>query len=392
MKDRLGVGVIGAGTIALRTAFGHLMEEDVHDKLYLAAVCDPVPGRAEAIVEQYGVKKGYQDVDDLLADPNVDLVTMCSPIGLHYEQGMKAIKAGKHVHFNKTMTVTYEEAKNLIEAAKENNVKIVASPGTMIGAAAQMKRKMILEGKIGRLVWAACSSGNIAQYHLDEKERQQQIGSQQIIPAWYFKKPGGGPLYDSTIYGLHAITGIVGPVKKVTAFSAKTRDSFVFNGQVLPNEMDDMTPMLLEFDYEQHGSVFGVVNAAPTDIPTGMGAMTGAFYGLEGFIDGAGRLNGEALPELSQRGRFLPHHFGNHNKMREAHVYEDIMQLVDWILTDGEQPLCSAEHAAHVVEIIDAAYRSAETGETITLESTFKPLTLDEINEKLAQERKDNVK
>jgi len=379
MKDKLGVGVIGAGTIALRTAFGHLMEEDVHDKLYLAAVCDPVPGRADAIVEQYGVKKGYDNIDDLLADPDVDLVTMCSPIGLHYEQGMKAIKAGKHVHFNKTMTVTYKEACDIIQAAKENNVKVVASPGNMYRKGNLLRRKAILEGKLGRVVWASVESGDVATYHLDEKERYQQVGSQQIIPAWYFRKPGGGPMYDSAIYGLHDITGVMGPARRLTALSGKTRDSFVFNGQTLPNEVDDATFILLEFDY----GVYGVVMVAPSKNAADLGSN---YYGLGGYIDRKG-INGEETKGFGFRDALMPHHFGNHGNMRESHVYEDIMQLVDWVLLDTPEPLCSTAHAAHVIEIIEKAYESAETGKTLELESTFNPMTLEEINTMLANER-----
>jgi predicted dehydrogenase len=54
------------------------------------------------------------------------------------------------------------------------------------------------------------------------------------------------------------------------------------------------------------------------------------------------------------------------------HVFEDVMQLVDWIL-DGTPSIVTAEHARHVVEIIEAAYRAAETGETQALTSTFVP-------------------
>ena len=379
MSNILGVGVIGAGTIALRTAFGHLAEKDVADKLYLAAVCDPVPGRAASLVDRGLVKKGYLTHEELLADPNVDVVTICSPIGLHYEQGLAAINAGKHVHFNKTMTVTYEEAVALIDAAKKKGVKIVASPGVMIAAPVQSKRKAVLEGKIGKVVWATCGSGNIAQYHLDEEERKGNHGVEPIIPAWYFKKPGGGPLYDSTIYGLHRATGILGPVRKVTAFSCKTRDSFEFDGRILPNEADDCTPMLLEYA----SGAYCIVAAMSTSIPP---AFNDGIFGLGGSIVGS-TLNGEEVEEFKGRQLMLPHGFGNHATMREAHVYEDFMQLTDWILYGGKAPLCSVEHAAHVVEIIDSAYRSAETGKAIELKSTFTPMTIAEIDEALAKKR-----
>ena len=129
MAERVGMGVVGAGSIGIRAALAHLSQEDVQDRVYLAAVCDPVPGRAAAAAERFGVRAHYEAYEDLLADPAVDAVTLCSPIGLHYEQGLQAIAAGKHIHFNKTMTVTRAEADDLIARATEAGVHLVASPG-----------------------------------------------------------------------------------------------------------------------------------------------------------------------------------------------------------------------------------------------------------------------
>ena len=63
---------------------------------------------------------------------------------------------------------------------------------------------------------------------------------------------------------------------------------------------------------------------------------------------------------------------GPHREMGESHVFEDIMQLVDWA-REGKPSLATAEHARHVIEIFEAGYRAAETGETQTLTTTFEP-------------------
>lgn len=100
MERPVGMGVVGAGAIGIRGAMRHLSLPDVQDRVQLAAVCDPVPGRAEAAAVKYGVAAAYESYEELLVDPGVDAVTICSPIGLHYDQGVAAIEAGKHVHFN----------------------------------------------------------------------------------------------------------------------------------------------------------------------------------------------------------------------------------------------------------------------------------------------------
>src|SRR5262249_4489425 len=117
VSSRLGIAVVGAGSIGVRGALAHLSLEDVQDRVFLAAVCDPVPGRAAAAAGRFGVARAYERYEDLLEDAAVDAVTLCTPIGLHYEQGLQAIGAGKHVHFNKTMTTTAAEAIDLIDRA-----------------------------------------------------------------------------------------------------------------------------------------------------------------------------------------------------------------------------------------------------------------------------------
>jgi predicted dehydrogenase len=131
MANQVGMGVAGAGAIGINAALKHLSQADVQDKVRLAAVCDPVPGRAEAAAAAYGVEKGYVGYEEMLADKNVDAITICTPIGMHFEQGMMALDAGKHIHFNKTMTTTKAEADILIAKAEAKGLKIVASPGQM---------------------------------------------------------------------------------------------------------------------------------------------------------------------------------------------------------------------------------------------------------------------
>ncbi|MDP2858127.1 MAG: Gfo/Idh/MocA family oxidoreductase, partial [Bacillota bacterium] len=79
MKNKVGIGVVGAGSIGIRGALNHLVLPDVQPVAYVAAVCDPVPGRAQAAAEKYGVLGHYERYEDLLADPTVDAVTLGSP-------------------------------------------------------------------------------------------------------------------------------------------------------------------------------------------------------------------------------------------------------------------------------------------------------------------------
>ncbi len=371
MSQRVGMGVVGAGAIGIRGALMHLSQEDVQDRVRLAAICDPVPGRAEAAAQKYGVARWYLTYEELLADPDVDAVTLCTPIGLHYQQGLMAIDAGKHIHFNKTMTTRVDEATDLIQRAAAKGVHIIASPGMMLFPHNRRIRRLILEGKLGTLSWAiAGTTAGSGQYHLQEEFRTGEDVLTSVDPSWYFKKPGGGPQYDVTVYCLHNITGILGPARRVTALSGIAIPERHYRGQTIATEMDDNTILMLDFGNAMTAVIYATV----------AGSITVGFqpniYGTGGSVVGTRftPVEGEAQ-ELKLPDEFPPHVSGVHREMREFHVFEDMMQLVD-LIREGKPSIVTAEHARHVIDIIESGYRAAETGQTQKLRTTFEPLPL----------------
>jgi predicted dehydrogenase len=353
------MGVVGAGAIGIRGALSHLSLPDVQERVRLAAVCDPAPGRAKAAAEKFGVGRWYEDYESLLADPDVDAVTIGSPIGIHYEQGVAAIEAGKHIHFNKTMATTVAECDDLIARAAEKDVRIVASPGMMLHPHNQRIRDRIEEGAIGQLVWAITGAA-VGDYHLTEEFRTGDDILTDVDPTWYYRKPAGGPLYDVTVYCLHTLTGILGSAKHVTALSGMALAEREYRGRKIECDMDDSTFMLVDFGDSLFATVYGTVSG---DVTQG---FQPSIFGTEGSVVGL-ELNGEPM---RLEGDHEPHVVGDHAKMAESHVFEDMMQLVDWV-RDGVPSIASAEHARHVIDIIESAYRSAETGETQTLRAAM---------------------
>jgi len=371
MANPIRIGVLGAGSIGIRGALAHLTIGDFNDRVLLAAVCDTVPGRAQAAAEKYGAPQWFDDYGDLLAKGDIDAITVGTPISLHYEQGLQAIDAGKHLHFNKTMTTTTEEADDLIARAEAKGVKIVSSPGQMLRPHLRRIKKLIEDGELGTLAWAATGAG-FGSYHEKEGVRQGDDILSNINPAWYWRRPGGGPLYDMTVYGLHALTGILGPAKRVTALSGVLLKEREFRGEMFPSDCDDNTLILVDFGGALFAFCYGT---AAGSIVASFGSPT--FYGTKGSIVGE-LLNGEpfdfpgreaqaahginaALPDYNER-----------HPTEEFHVFEDILQLAD-LLRDGAPTVSTAEHARHVIEIIECAYRAAETGQTQQLRTTFTP-------------------
>ena len=353
------MGVVGAGAIALRGVLNHLALPDVQERVRLAAVCDPAPGRARAAAEKFGVPRWYEAYEDLLADPGVDAVSLCSPIGIHYAQGVQAIEAGKHIHFNKTMAIAAGECDDLIARAAAQDVRLVASPGMMLHPHNQRIRDEIRAGALGRLVWAIAGVG-VGDYHLTEEFRTGDDVLTQVDPTWYFRKPGGGPMYDVIVYCLHTLTGILGSVARVTALSGLCLPEREFRGATISCDMDDSTFLLLDFANSLFAAIYGTVSGSVTQ------GFQPTIFGTGGSVSGT-TLNGRAL---RLEGDHQPHVVGPHAGMPESHVFEDVMQLVDWV-RDGTPSVASAEHARHVVDIIESGYRSAATGETQELRTTM---------------------
>lgn len=367
----LRFGVVGTGSVALRGILPHVTQADVQDRLRLTAVCDVVQERAEAAAVKFGAERSFADFEAMLDADAVDAVSLASPIGVHFEQGMLAVQRGVHVHFNKSMTTTTDEADALIAEAEKRGVKLVASPGEMLRPKNRAARRFILDGGLGRVVWAATGAA-FGAYHENEAVRQGDDPLSNINPAWYYKRPGGGPLYDMTVYGLHTLTGILGPAKRVTAFSGTRIPEREFRGERIQTEMDDNTFITVDFGEALFAFVYG--SAAG-----GLNAGRASIFGTRGNVSD-GKFNGapieypgrEEIESRAGQGE-LPHVTGVHRELPEAHVFEDIMQLVDWV-REGTPTIVTAEHARHVVEIFDAGYRSAREGRAMDLRTSFEPL------------------
>ncbi len=373
----LRIGVVGVGALALRGILPHLTQPDVSDRVVVAALCEPVRERAHAAATRFGVPNVFTGVDEMLGSGDVDAVTIASPIGLHFEHCRLALQAGLHVHVNKTLSTTVAEADELIALARDRELRLVASPGEVLRPQVTRTRELIASGAIGDVAWAICGGAFEAYHESQEPERFQAPGGVAINPAWYFRKPGGGPMYDITVYSLHQLTSVLGPAQRVTALSGIRVPYREFQGERITTEADDNTVLLVDFGGGLFAVAFGTASGAVSEQ---FGACI--YFGSRGTIDGV-LLDGEPFDfpgrEATLHGPItdwdaqmcvLENVVGAHRQIPEAHVYEDIMQLVRWVV-DGVPSAVTAEHARHVVDIIESGYRSAATSSTESLSTTF---------------------
>lgn len=145
-KEKLKVGVIGCGNAA---KFGHLPWYKQAENAEITAIADPDEKELKKVAGIYKIKKAYADPNDLLEDPEIDAVSICSPHWAHCQQTIRAANNRKHVLCEKPIGINLKEVDEMITAVEKN--KIVFQTGTQkrFDPGFQMIKEDILEGKLG---------------------------------------------------------------------------------------------------------------------------------------------------------------------------------------------------------------------------------------------------
>ncbi len=203
------IGIIGCGNISgiyLKNLTGVFSEH-----VELLGCADLIQERAEKATTEYRLPKSYRSTEELLADPEVDIILNITIPGAHFSVCKGALEAGKHVYVEKPLSVTMEEGKQLVDLAKKKDLRIGCAPDTFLGAGIQTCRKLIDDGWIGRPVAATAfmTCHGHESWHPD--------------PEFYYKT-GGGPMFDMGPYYLTALVNLLGPAKKVSGSARVTFD------------------------------------------------------------------------------------------------------------------------------------------------------------------------
>lgn len=182
--------------------------------LTLAAVCDRIPERAEAMARMTGARV-YPDLDAILADPTVELVVNLTNPRDHYETSRAILEAGRHVYTEKPVAMTLEQAEALVALAEARGLVFVSAPCTLLNSVAQTLWKAVRDGRIGapRLVYAEMDDGMVPREPWPRWINEMGVG-------W----PGpdefeSGCTVEHAGYVLTWLCAMFGPVEELTAFS-----------------------------------------------------------------------------------------------------------------------------------------------------------------------------
>lgn len=360
MTRELGVGIIGCGNIS--TTYFRL--SPLFKGIKVLACADINPAAAETRASEYGVKA--QTIEDLLANPEIDIVVNLTIPEAHFPVSKAILQAGKHVYSEKPLVLSLEQGEELRKIASQKNLKVGCAPDTFLGGAHQLARSYIDDGKVGRITSGTCHvmSPGMEMWHPN--------------PDFFFL-PGGGPILDLGPYYIANLINLIGPVKRVagmTSMASPTRtiSSEPRAGEVIPVKTPTNIHALLEF---QNGAT--VTLTASWDVWSHRhGNME--LYGTEGsvfvpdpnFFGGTVYASGrdkeiEALPGWE-------HPFGVENQehpqgpmanYRTAGLADMAVALIE-----GRDARCSLERALHGVDVMVSILKSGETGQFVALTTT----------------------
>jgi len=209
-SKRLGVGFIGTGNIsaAYLRAIQGFEQMKGFEVLDIKGLADMRPEASEARATEFGVKS--VSIDQLLADPEVQLIVNLTIPRAHVEVGLRALSAGKHVYSEKPLGINFAEGKRLLDAANKAGLRIGSAPDTFLGGSHQQSRAVVDSGALGQIV------GGTAFMQVPGHEAWHPD------PAFYYDI-GGGPVLDMGPYYITDLVNLLGPVAKVSSMASRLR-------------------------------------------------------------------------------------------------------------------------------------------------------------------------
>lgn len=337
-NDVLGWGLIGSGGISSAHAKAIQQVEGVK----LVACCDVIVERAESRAREFGDADTavYADLEKLLADPNVDVVSICTPSGMHAENGIMAAQAGKHILSEKPLDVTLEKIDAFNAAAEEHGVKLAGVFQRRTFPSTHKVREAVRSGKLGKLV--------LGDAYQKWYRSHEYYASGDWRATW--ELDGGGALMNQGVHMIDLLLHLMGDVRRL---NARCR-TLVRNLAV-----EDTAVASLEFVHGALGVIEGTTSVTP-----GMGSKI-EISGDQGSIV----LEGDTISTWDVPGEEVDTEEVEDSSLSSdplaglsetGHV-RHVSDLADAIRNDRE-PEIPGRETRRAVEVIKAIYLSSRRG------------------------------
>jgi predicted dehydrogenase len=346
----MGIGIVGTGNIAGAYARDAL----THPGIRLVAATDLDSARATAFAAEHGIRV-HATLDDLLADPEVEIVVNLTVHHAHVEVTTRALEAGRHVYSEKPLALHPAEARSLVELARSRGMRLGCSPSTFLGEAQQTASALIRSGRLGtvRSIYAEVDWGRIESWH--------------PAPAPFYDV---GVLVDVGVYPLTLATTMLGPARSVRAWGWDLKPERVaLDGTPFRIGQPDLIVAAVEL---ASGPVLRLTASFYVGPPARRrGGME--FHGDEASLSISSFQEFDALVEVGPYGGSFEAVDLIRPGFRGTAWARGVAEMAAAIAEDRPHR-ASAEQAAHVVEILEAATASmADDGRPVEVGSTFTP-------------------
>ncbi len=349
-EKKIKIGIIGCGSVS-GVYLPHLMNSPYVE---VVSVCDIKPERAKARAEEFNVPNQYPHIDQMMAGAEFELLLNLTDMQEHGRLNKIALMHGKHIWSEKPLANTYREGLELVQLAKQQGLRIWGAPAVVNSPQFAFMARQVNEGKIGMVAAAHAHYGHLG-------------------PHWsaFFYEKLGGSMPDLGVYNLTTLTGLLGPVKSVAAMTnILTPERTVEDKGTIKVEAEDNASILMEhysgaishvmcgFNYFDPYGHQGLGQDKPTVSLVGTrGAMHLIGYDWMPFAVEMATIDHEEPQRLATD--------------PGSYVWQEGASIISESLAEGLEPLINVEHSLHILEIIEAARKSQETGQRIPLESKF---------------------
>ncbi|MCW3116862.1 MAG: gfo/Idh/MocA family oxidoreductase [Chitinophagaceae bacterium] len=334
MKRKLKFAILGCGKIAQRHA------AEAAKLGIIAAVCDTDKGKADLLAGEYHAEPFYQ-LDDLLDKRNdIDIISVCTPNGLHAKHSIQSLGAGIHVLCEKPMAIASADAIAMIKAAEKNNRKLYVVKQNRFNPPVSFARNLIEQKKMGKIV-------------------SFQLNCFWNRPGDYYKNTwrgtknmDGGILYTQFSHFIDILYWFLGDMVSVTG----SRSNLMHKDCI---EFEDTGIAMLEMRDKIIGSLHYSINSYAKN-------MEGSFtiFGEKGTLKIGGQylneleyfsVENEVLPILPKGNPANEYGFYQGSMSNHDKVYEAFTKAI----ADPSYPLVSAYETMKTVEIIEKIYKAS---------------------------------
>lgn len=334
MSSKIKFGLVGCGRIAQRHA------EHINNKGKLVAICDTVKEKADQMGLKYEAN-AYYDLDELLREEKgIDVVSVCSPNGLHAEHALKALNAGVHVLCEKPMALSVYECGEMIKAAERTNKRLFAIKQNRFNPPVIAVKKILDEGRLGRVysIQLNCFWNRNADYYHNSWKGTLKLD--------------GGTLYTQFSHFIDLLYWLIGDVKNVQALMS----NYAHKGII---EFEDTGIVMLEFYNGCIGSINYTVNSYGRNME---GSLT--IFGEKGTVKIGGQylneleyqnIEGYKIENLPEGNK--PNNYGHYQGSMSNHdkVYDNLIE----VLQKNAAISTSSFEGLKTVEIIEKIYKAA---------------------------------